>query len=77
MTAELRAVARGLSAGELNYALSIIVRDSLPAPFKYDDLLRAHGTFGAAGAEFYRLVVAPYEDWKISENGSAYPGLGQ
>jgi len=30
------------------------------------------GALNGANQEFYRVVVAPYEDAKISENGSVY-----
>ena len=33
---------------------------------------RAMGVFDCAAREFYRRVVAPYEDKKIMENGDVY-----
>jgi len=35
---------------------------------------RAMGVFTCSGREFYRRVVAPYEDKKVMENGDVYLG---
>ena len=56
--------------GELNFAMS-----SLAAHFiakrderkSYKLLNTVHGTFFSAAAEFYRQVVAPYEDRKAAD----------
>ena len=56
--------------GELNYVFSTIA--SLMAArwgTRYAELNSIYGVFGCAGAEFYRRVIAPYEDEKIKQNG--------
>jgi len=53
--------------GSLNYAVTKIVKDVYP--MKYFHLNRALGVLTAIREEFYRVVVAPYEDMKIKENG--------
>ncbi len=53
--------------GELSYVITKILK-SLYAPdyFSYN---RAMGVIESAKHEFYRRVVAPYEDKKLNENG--------
>lgn len=53
--------------GSLNYAITKILKRLYPQ--KYFHLNRALGVLSAAGKEFYRVVVGPYEDEKIKENG--------
>lgn len=53
--------------GALNYAITKIVKDVYPV--KYFHLNRALGVLTAVREEFYRVVVGPYEDIKIKENG--------
>jgi hypothetical protein len=53
--------------GSLNYAVTKVLKDVYP--MKYFHLNRALGVLTAIRAEFYRVVVAPYEDIKIKENG--------
>ena len=57
--------------GLCNYAISRIVSGVMKPSngWKYRWLNRAHGTFLSAAAEFYRRVVAPYEDECIRKNG--------
>lgn len=56
--------------GELNYAMSHLAalymkqRDENPS---YALRNTVHGTFHSAGAEFYRQVVAPYEEMKAAD----------
>jgi len=66
-----------LSSGQLNFIITGIVCEWAGTNPNYDRMLRAHGTFGAAGTEYYRRAVAPYEDQKIRENGDVYPTRGQ
>jgi len=65
--------------GILNYLISELVGRSVRPPngWRYNSLHRAYGVFSAAGAEFYRRLVAPYEDKAITENGdiSAYDAV--
>lgn len=58
--------------GELNYAMTVLAREFVSGGGHYEELNAVHGTFHSAAAEFYRRVVAPYEDAKIEENGDVY-----
>jgi len=53
--------------GELNYIITRILKESYP--LRYFNLNRAMGVLECAKLEFYRRVVAPYEDIKIKESG--------
>jgi len=53
--------------GELNYVITRILKESYP--LRYFNLNRAMGVLECAKLEFYRRVVAPYEDVKIRESG--------
>lgn len=53
--------------GELNYVITRILKESYP--LRYFNLNRAMGVLECAKLEFYRRVVAPYEDIKIKESG--------
>lgn len=53
--------------GSLNYAVTKILKELYP--MKYFHLNRALGVLSAIKEEFYRVVVGPYEDTKIKENG--------
>ncbi|MBO0703531.1 MAG: hypothetical protein J2P38_11400 [Candidatus Dormibacteraeota bacterium] len=53
--------------GALNYATTRALKRLYP--LSYYNLNRAMGVLGCIQAEFYRRVVAPYEDQKIVENG--------
>ena len=66
-----RPVPRFLSPGELNFAISALLHE-----YTYENK-RNYATLSAAAAqaqhaatEFYRTVVAPYEDVKKRENGN-------
>ena len=68
------------TAGELNYAITTLVRDYLtrtpegaPKRPRYADYNEALGVLEAAKLELYRRMVAPYEDTKIAESGDVYP----
>ena len=61
------------TAGELNYVLTKICHNAvypIMGFFSYQDLNRVIGVLESAKQEFYRTVVAPYEDQKRKENGS-------
>jgi len=59
--------------GELNYVLTTIVMSYLNKDVKnYARLNGILGVFEGAKQEFYRRVVAPYEDEKIKQNGDVY-----
>ena len=53
--------------GELNYIITKILKEAYP--LRYFNLNRAVGVLECAKLEFYRRVVAPYEDVKIRESG--------
>lgn len=56
--------------GELNYAIArLLIGLYTPKYFNYS---RAMGVLETTGHEFYRCVVAPYEEKAIERNGSAY-----
>lgn len=61
--------------GELNYAISYLVATTMRPEqgWRYHWLHRAYGVFGAAGAEFYRRLLGPYEDKAIEKNGDIQP----
>lgn len=63
----LRAQPLEQADGELNYIITKMLKDSYP--LKYFNLNRAIGVLECCKLEFYRRVVAPYEDIKIKENG--------
>lgn len=53
--------------GELNYVITRILKEAYPP--RYFNLNRAIGVLECIKLEFYRRVVAPYEDIKIKESG--------
>ena len=57
--------------GIVNYCISTIVARSLKPQtgWRYKYLNRAHGTFLAAAQEFYRRLIAPYEDKCVEKYG--------
>lgn len=56
--------------GELNYLLTKLVHEYVQRQgVSYATLNEALGVLEAAKAEFYRAVVAPYEDAKLLANG--------
>ena len=63
----------GWVAGDLNYVISMLCISDADDNTCYDNLNKIIGVLEAAKAEFYRTVVAPYEDIKITENGDLEP----
>ena len=57
--------------GDLNYAISRICKRymQIKSPINYALLNEIMGVLESAKLEFYRRVVAPYEEVKIQENG--------
>jgi hypothetical protein len=56
--------------GDLNYCITVLVHEYLKAHGKsYAVMNDCMGVLEAAKLEFYRRIVAPYEDEKIKENG--------
>lgn len=64
-----------VTAGQVNYLLCIVAKlyvDKKGARYAtFNDVM---GAFEGASAEFYRRVVAPYEDGKIRANGDVFAG---
>jgi len=61
------------NSGELNFCLTTIVQDYLKRVGKrYQNMNDIIGALEGCKIEFYRRVVAPYEDTKIKENGDVY-----
>lgn len=61
------------NAGGLNYQITCLIQDYFN--FHGQNYQTANDIVGAvegAKLEFYRRVVAPYEDFKIEENGDVY-----
>jgi len=61
------------NAGELNYAITILIQKYLHKNgLNYQHINDIVGALDGAKSEFQRRVVNPYEDKKIKENGDAY-----
>lgn len=58
--------------GELNYKITKLAHNYLirKAKIGYAEMNEVLGVMDAARQEFYRVVMAPYEDKKRVENGS-------
>ena len=67
-----------LNAGEIQYMIAVMIKDYLAyikttkGKYRYQDLNDILGALNGANIEFYRRVVAPYENDKIDENGDCY-----
>ena len=74
----IRAGAKPLDAGELNFAITLLVDDYLKAKgaIRYAHLNEVVGAMDCAKLELYRRVAVPYEDQKIGENGDVYESPG-
>ena len=59
--------------GELNYIITRLISNYLGPQMDYERLNSIIGVLECAKQEFYRRVVAPYEDKKIEDNGDVYP----
>lgn len=59
--------------GELNYAISVLVRRYIPwKKLNYQIANDIIGALECQKLEVYRRLIAPYEDQKIKENGDVY-----
>jgi len=60
-----------LTAGELNYLITAIIERQLDNAnyARYNELI---GMLECCKLEFYRRMIAPYEDEKIKENTDVY-----
>lgn len=58
------------TAGELQYAMALMFKSYIARKdLNYQNCNDVMGALAGAQMEFYRRVVAPYEDVKIEENG--------
>jgi len=60
------------SPGHLNYVITKLCKDFIYHEHRYDKFNEVIGVLECAKQEFYRRMVAPYEDTKIEENGDVY-----
>jgi hypothetical protein len=60
------------TAGELNYAITLMIYDYYKRIGRYQSVNDIVGALNCASMEIYRRVVAGYEDKKIAENGDVY-----
>ena len=70
----LAADERPQNAGELNYAITMIVDQYLQdqGGIRYAHLNEVVGAMECAKLELYRRLAVPYEDQKIAEAGDVY-----
>lgn len=63
------------TSGELNYIITKLCNNYLKCHGKkYVIMNDVIGALDGASKEFYRRVIAPYEDKKIEVNGDVYDG---
>jgi uncharacterized protein DUF6899 len=64
------------TSGELNYCIARLTMEFLKKirgpQVTYHDLSRIHGVLQDVANEYYRKVMAPYEDNKEKENGEVF-----
>lgn len=65
----LRAINGKTKAGDLNFIIFSIMKRAVGKTLCYKRLNELLGVFTCATKEFYRRIVAPYEDEKIKSNG--------
>ena len=64
---------KDIRAGEVNYMITQILLAWLDAQgLSYATVNAIMGVLSCVASEFYRRVVAPYEDQKKGENGDVY-----
>jgi hypothetical protein len=61
-----------LTAGELNFAITLLIKRYWSLSKDYQQINDIIGALEGAKAEFQRRVVEPYEDTKIKANGDVY-----
>jgi len=57
--------------GNMNYIITTLIMKSIK-PSRYRQIAEITGVLENVKQEFYRKMVAPYEDKKIEENGEVY-----
>lgn len=73
-TDRARARVEPRTPGELNFAITELLADYVQEKgLTYTHLNDCLGACEGAKAEFYRRIVAPYEDTKIATNGDVFP----
>lgn len=70
--ADVLAIVRDLSAGEVNYLVTQVMRGWTQHAPSYGRYNEAVGILECVKLEMYRRAVAPYEDKKITQNGDVY-----
>ena len=64
-----------INAGEIQYLIASMIDIYLKncnKPVSYKDLNDVMGALAGAQQEFYRCVMAPYEQKKLEKNGPVY-----
>ena len=60
------------NAGELNYAITHLVRQYIASHYNYATFNEVVGVLECAKLELYRRMISEYEDRKCKENGDVY-----
>ena len=64
------------NAGELNFLVSTFIANYIRAKgLKYAVVNEMIGALECAKLELNRVIIGPYEDIKIAENGPVYQGI--
>lgn len=64
------------NAGDLNFVVSTFIANYIKEKgLKYATLNEMIGALECAKMELNRVVIGPYEDIKIAENGGVYQGI--
>jgi hypothetical protein len=64
------------NAGELNFTVSTFIANYIKAKgLKYAVVNEMVGALECAKMELNRVIIGPYEDIKIAENGPVYDGI--
>ena len=64
------------NAGELNFVVSSFIANYIrDKGLKYANLNEMVGALECAKLELNRVIIGPYEDEKIQENGGVYGGI--
>jgi hypothetical protein len=64
------------NAGELNFIISTFIANYIREKgLKYANLNEMVGALECAKMELNRVIIGPYEDQKIQENGPVYDGI--
>lgn len=70
---ETEIAAEELTAGDMNYLISTLLDEWIADKgLNYDAINTAIGVLECVKLELYRRIAAPYEDYKLEENGEVY-----